>query len=214
MSARILLADDHPIVRSGLRTVFENEPTMHVVGEVGDGLKVFPLVESLQPDVLVLDLMLPGMGGLEIIRQVQAKMPQVRIVILSMHASEVYVAEALRAGALAYVLKNSDSQELVQSIRAVLAGQRYLSSSISEASVEAYRHVHRNGVDLYLTLSVRERQVLHLVVEGLTNQKIAEQLGIGVRTVETHRANLMRKLGVVNTAELVRYALKRGIQLP
>ncbi|MBL7164425.1 MAG: response regulator transcription factor [Anaerolineales bacterium] len=214
MSVRILLVDDHPIVRDGLRVVLEADLTFRVVGETGDGLEVVPLVESLQPDVLVLDLMLPGMGGLEITHQVRAKMPQVRIVILSMHESAAYVAEALRAGALAYILKKSASDELVRSIHVVLAGERYLSSLISEGAIEAYWEVAQEEVDLYETLSARERQVLHLVTEGLTNLEIAQRLGISVRTVETYRANLMRKLDVGSTAELVRYALGRGIQPP
>ncbi len=214
MSVRILLVDDHPIVRDGLRAVLEAEPTFRVIGETGDGLEVISLVESLKPDVLVLDLALPGMGGLEIVRQLHAKACQVYIVILSMHASEVYVGEALRAGAQAYVLKKSASEELVQSIHIVLGGKRYLSSLISEAAIESYWEVARGGNSLYEALTARERQVLYLITEGLTNQEIGQRLKISVRTAETHRANLMQKLGLGNAAELVRFALERGIQPP
>lgn len=214
MSVRILLVDDHPIVRDGLRGVLESEAIFRIAGETGDGLEVVHLVESLQPDVLVLDLMLPGMGGLEVIRQIRAMNSQVHIVILSMHSNEVFVAEALQAGALAYILKKSASEELVQSIHSVLAGRCYLSSLISEEAIEAYWEVAQEEVDLYETLSTRERQVLHLVTEGSTNQEIAQRLKISVRTVGTYRTNLMHKLGVGSTAELVRYALERGIQPP
>lgn len=214
MSVRIILVDDHPIVRDGLRAVLENESTMRVVGETGDGLEALSLVETLQPDILVLDLMLPGMGGLEIVRHVQNSMPQIRIIILSMHDSDAFVAEALRAGAMSYILKKSASEELVHAIYEVLAGSRYISSLISKAAVEAYRQAAREEIDLYETLTSRERQVLHLVTEGSTNQEIASRLDISVRTVETFRANLMRKLAVGNTAELVRFAFERGIQSP
>jgi len=192
----------------------ENESTMRVVGETGDGLEALSLVETQQPDILVLDLMLPGMGGMEIVRQVQMSMPQIRIIILSMHDSDAFVAEALRAGAMSYILKKSASEELVHAIYEVLAGRRYISSLISKAAVEAYRQAAREEVNLYETLTSRERQVLHLVTEGSTNQEIASKLDISVRTVETFRANLMRKLAVGNTAELVRFAFEVGIQSP
>jgi DNA-binding NarL/FixJ family response regulator len=212
MSSRILLADDHPIVRDGLRAVLEAHPDLRVVGEADDGSAVLPLVEQLRPDVLVLDLIMPGTSGLELTRQVRRTAPRTGVVILSMHANEAYVAEALRAGASAYVLKKAASQELVAGIRAALAGECYLSTQISREILAEYQQATQSGVvDLFETLTPRERQVLDLLATGLSSNQIAARLGIGSRTVETHRANLMRKLNLHSTAELVRYAVQRGL---
>jgi two-component system, NarL family, response regulator NreC len=211
MSVRILLVDDHSIVRDGLRAVLTSEANFRVIGETGDGLQVLSLLDELQPDVLVLDLMLPGLGGLAIARQARAKYSHIRIVILSMHDNVAYVAEAMEIGVLAYVLKQSASTELVQAIQAVLAGQHYLSPLISLQAVEDFQRMKRDQApSRYEFLSTRERQILHLVTEGLNNQEISQRLGISPRTVESHRANLMSKLNVGNTAELVRYALESG----
>jgi DNA-binding NarL/FixJ family response regulator len=159
--------------------------------------------------------MMPGLGGLEITRQIRRTAQQVRVVILSMHASEAYVAEALRAGAMGYILKKSASGELVAGLRAALAGQRYLSAQISTAALAEYEQSNQSGViDLLQTLTFRERQVLGLLAEGLTNSQIAACLGIGQRTVEMYRANLMRKLNLHTTADLVRYAVQQGLVSP
>jgi two-component system response regulator NreC len=208
----IVLADDHHIVRQGLRSLLEAEPDFSVVGETGDGLEAARLVERLQPHVLVLDLMMPGLNGLEVTRRVSQRSPQTRIVILSMHANEAHVLEALRAGAAAYVLKESTAAELVRAVREAAAGRRYLSPPLSERAIEAYMQKAQSAVlDSYETLTAREREVLHLVAEGHTNAQIADRLFISRRTVETHRANLMRKLDLRTQTDLISYALRRGL---
>lgn len=209
---RIMLAEDHHVVRHALRTLLETNPDFNLVGETGDGLEVIPLVEQLQPDVLLLDLMMPGLGGLEITRQVSKRFLQTRIVILSMHANEAYVVEALSAGATAYVLKKSSPSELVQAIRDAALGQRYLSEPLSERLIDAYiQKIKSDLVDPYETLTEREREVLHLAAEGNTSAEIAARLSISNRTVEMHRGNMMHKLGLHSQADLIRYALRRGI---
>jgi DNA-binding NarL/FixJ family response regulator len=208
----IVLADDHHVMRQGLRLLLDAEPDLSVVGEAGDGLEALQLVEHFRPDVLVIDLMMPGLGGIEVTRQAGRRSQGTCVVILSMHANEAYVSEALRAGAMAYVLKESTSGELVRAVRQAIAGCRYLSPPLSERDIEAYlEQVHVDDLDPYETLTGRERQVLHLVAEGHTNAEIAGRLHIGQRTVETHRANMMRKLRLRNQTDLARYALKRGI---
>jgi DNA-binding NarL/FixJ family response regulator len=208
----IVLADDHHVVRQGLRSLLEAEPDFSVIDETGDGLEAAQLVERLQPDVLVLDLMMPGLNGLEVTRQVSQRSPRTQVVILSMHANEAHVLEALRAGAAAYVLKESTSAELVQAVREAVAGRRYLSPPLSERAIEIYMQKAESAVlDPYETLTPREREVLHLVVEGHTNAEIADRLFISRRTVETHRANFMRKLGLRTQTDLISYALRRGI---
>lgn len=208
----IVLADDHHIVRQGLRSLLEAEPDFSVVGETGDGLETAQLVERLQPHVLVLDLMMPGLSGLEVTRRVSRRSPQTRIVILSMHADEAHVLEALRVGAAAYVLKESTAAELVRAVREAAAGRRYLSPPLSERAIEAYvQKAESTALDPYERLTAREREVLHLVAEGHTNTQIADRLFISRRTVETHRANLMRKLDLQSQTDLISYALRRGI---
>lgn len=209
---RIVLADDHPVVRHGVRGLLQAEPEFVVVGEASNGLETVQLVEKLQPEVLVVDLMIPGVNGLEVIRQIRQRLPLIRIVVLSMHANEPYVLEALRNGAAGYVLKDSSAGDLVLAVRQVLAGQRYLSPPLSERAVEAYLQRSREtSFDPYDALTEREREVLHLAAEGLSNPDVAARLSISPRTVETHRANLMRKLGLKTQTDLIRYALKRGI---
>ena len=208
----IVLAEDHHIVRQGIRAILEREPGFEVVGETSDGLEAAQLVEHLQPDVLVLDLMIPSLSGLEVARQVRQRSPKTCIVILSMHAAEPYVLEALQAGAMAYVLKESHSDELVRAIRNALDGRRYLSPPLSERAIEIYIEKAGSGtIDPYDTLTNREREVLHLAASGATNAEIAQRLSISPRTVETHRAKVMRKLELSSHIDLVRYALRRGI---
>jgi DNA-binding NarL/FixJ family response regulator len=208
----IMLADDHPVVRQGLRALLGAEPDFRLIGEAGDGLEAVQLVERLQPHVLVLDLMMPGLNGLEVTRQVSQRSPQTRIIILSMHANEAYVLEALRNGAAGYVLKDSSVTDLVQAVREVAAGRRYLSPPLSERVIDAYVQKAKEAtLDVYETLTAREREVLHLAAEGLTNPEIAARLFISPRTAEIHRANLMRKLSLHTQTDLIRYALRRGI---
>jgi len=208
----IVLADDHNVVRQGLRALLETEPDFRIVGEAGDGPEAVHLVERLQPDVLVLDLMLPGLSGLEVTRLVRQGSSQTRVLILSMYADEAYVLRALKNGAAGYVLKDSSAADLVQAVREVAGGRRYLSPPLSERAIERYAQ-RAEGVteDSYELLTTREREVLHLAAEGHTSAEIAARLGISPRTAETHRANLMRKLGLESQTDLVRYALRRGI---
>jgi two-component system, NarL family, response regulator NreC len=211
MSVTILLADDHPVVRQGLRLLLEAEPDFRVIGETGDGLEVTPMVERLHPDVLVLDLLMSGLGGLDITRQVKLQGAATRVVILSMYSNVAYVAGSLAAGAMAYVPKKSTAEELVHAIREVIAGRQYLSSSLSEEAVENYRSHTGGTLDRYETLTRREREVLHLVGEGYTSAEIAERLVISPRTVDMHRRRLARKLSLSGQAALVRYALQHGV---
>ena len=208
----IVLADDHHVVRQGLRVLLEGQPDFQLVGEAGDGLEAIQLTERLKPDVLLIDLMMPSLNGLEATRQVSQRSPHTRVVILSMHANEAYVLEALRNGAAGYVLKDSSAADLVHAVREVIAGRRYLSPPLSERAIAAYiQKASDVTLDPYEMLTNREREVLHLAAEGYTNAEIADQLSISPRTAETHRANLMHKLGLRTHTDLIRYALRRGI---
>ena len=211
----LVLADDHHVVRQGLRALLEAEPDLQVIGEAADGLETVRLVVNLRPDILVLDLMMGGISGLEVARQVSKRSPKTGVVILSMYSNEAYVLEALKAGAKAYVLKESTAGELVKAVRAAVAGRRYLSSSLSERAIEAYVEKSKDTVlDPYDTLTTREREVLHLAAQGCTNADMATRLYISRRTVEVHRANVMRKLGLRTQAQLISYAIRRGILPP
>ncbi len=211
MTLRLVLADDHPVVREGLRALLDSEPDLEVVGQADHGKEVEGLVEQLHPDVVVLDLMMSGMGGLEVARQLAQRAPPTRVLILTMHQNEAYVLEALRSGAAGYALKQAEAGELPRAIREVAAGRRYLSPPLSEHALEAY--ARRGGApgDPYYTLSEREQEVLQLVAEGNSNAQIAAQLFISRRTVESHRAHVMKKLGLRSQVELALYAVRRGI---
>ncbi len=210
----LVIVDDHPVVRQGLRVLLEREPDFAVVGEAGAGLKVADLVDRLHPTVLLLDLMLPGLNGLEVLRQVRQRTPATRVLILSMHPDDAYVTEALRVGAAGYCLKTAKAEDLIAAVRAVAAGQHYLSPPLADRLITAYAQQATPSTDPYETLTTREREVLHLVAEGHANVQIAARLGISPRTVETHRANLMRKLNLQSHADLVRYAIRRGLISP
>ncbi len=208
----IVLADDHHIVRQSLRMLLEAESDFRVVGEAASGLEAVELVERLQPEVLVADIMMPELNGLEVTRRVKRGWPKTAIVILSMHENEAYVVEALRAGASAYVLKKSTAQELVYAIHQSLAGHLFLSPPLNERAIEIYvQKAQETPLDPYDTLTVREQEVLHLAAEGLSNTEIATRLSISPRTVEMHHGNLMRKLRLRTQTDLIRYALRRGI---
>ncbi len=214
MAVSLMIVDDHQVVREGLRALLERDPDFSVVGEAGTGLKVADLVDRLRPNVLLLDLMLPGLNGLEVIRQVRQRTPATRVLILSMHPDEAYVTEALRHGAAGYCLKTAKAEEVIAAVRAVAAGKHYLSPPLSDRLIEAYVQQANPPTDAYEALTTREREVLHLAAEGHANTEIAARLGISPRTVETHRANLMRKLDLQGHADLVRYAIRRGLVSP
>jgi DNA-binding NarL/FixJ family response regulator len=208
----IVLADDHEVVRLGLRTLLEKEPDFRVIGEVTDGLQTVDLVKQLNPNVLVLDLMMPGINGIEVTWQVKKHSPLTHVIILSMYSNEAYVVETLRKGAEGYVLKDSTGSDLVKAVREVVAGRRYLSPPFSERAIDIYIQTTKTtALDLYETLTPREREVLHMAAQGYTNVEIADRLSISPRTVEVHRANMMNKLGLHNQAGLIRYAMQRGI---
>lgn len=213
MSIRIVLAEDHRIVREGLRSLLREAQDHEVVGETGDDLEIEPLVAQQRPDVLVADLVLPGLNGIEATRRVRKRHPETRVVVLSMHADEPFVVEALAAGASAYVLKDTTATELVRAIAEAVAGRRYLSAALAATIPGAERGRPAEG-DRYAALTDREREVLQLVAEGLTSRAIAERLGLSPRTVESHRANIMAKLRIPSTANLVRFVAERRLLAP
>lgn len=208
---RIVLADDHHVVRQGLRRLLEAEVRCTIVAEAGDGLAAVAEVERLKPDVLVVDLMMPLLSGLEVIRRVRQRAPQTRIVVLSMHADEPYVCAALRAGATSYVLKEARPSEFVAAVRDSAAGQRYLSPILADRVIDAYLQQGGETLEPYEMLTEREREVLSMVAQGHTTTEIATILSLGARTVETYRASLMRKLNLRNQTDLIRYALRQGL---
>jgi two-component system response regulator NreC len=208
----IMLVEDHNVVRQGLRALLEAEPDFSIIGEAADGLEALDLAEQLKPDVLIVDIMLPGLNGLEITRRMHQNGSGPRVVVLSMLSDEAHVYQAMINGAAAYVLKSGDSDDLVKAVREAVAGRRYLSPPFSEQILDVYAQKRRNAShDLYETLTAREREILQLAAEGYTSAEIAERLIISPRTAETHRANMMRKLGLHNQVELVSYCVRRGI---
>jgi two-component system, NarL family, response regulator NreC len=212
MTVRLVLADDHPIVRKGLKALLEAETEMRVAGEASDGLEAINLVEKIKPDVLLLDIMMPGLNGLDVARHVSQHFPLTRIIVLSMHSNEAYVLDALRNGASGYVLKDASIEELVEAIRQVMAGHRYLCPPLSERAIEEYvKRSKTSELDPYKSLTEREREVLHLAAEGNSNAEIAGRLSISIRTVETHRMNLLHKLSLRTQTDLVRFAIQKGL---
>jgi two-component system response regulator NreC len=210
--ARVLLVDDHAVVRQGLKALFADESDIEIVGEAENGREAMSRIPELRPNVLVMDISMPGLNGIEATRQIRQNYPDIRVVVLSMHANEEYVFQVLRAGASGYVLKQSDSMEVLTAIRAANSGGSFLSPAISRTVIDDYlrrAEARGQGSDLDL-LTSREREVLQLLAEGLPNREIAEQLSISVKTVETHRSNMMNKLGISNKTELVKYALRKG----
>ena len=209
----IIVADDHQIVRQGLVALLKREPGFDIIGEAADGLEASEMVQRLQPDVLVTDLMMDNLNGLDVTRRVCKRSPGTMVVILSMYANEGYVAEALQAGAKAYVLKRSTVDDLVHAIHQVISGHRYLSPSLSELAIDAYVAKTRDtaGLDPYDTLTLREQEVLNMAAQGDTSAAIAKRLYISKRTVEVHRARIMKKLGLKNQPELIRYAAERNL---
>lgn len=212
MTVTVLLADDHPIVRHGLRHLLEEETSLKIVGEASDGLQAVELVEKFKPNVLIVDIMMPGINGLEVLKQVKERSPNTCCIVLSMQSADVYVVEALKAGALGYVLKETGPSELVNAVQQVVEGRRYLSPKLSERLIDVLLQVREElTIDPYETLTNREREILHMAAEGMTTAAIAKRLSISPRTAELHRGRMMNKLGLNNQTDLIRYALKRGI---
>jgi DNA-binding NarL/FixJ family response regulator len=209
----IILADDHQIVREALHLLLDAQSDFNVIAETGDGLDALKLTENHKPDVLIADLMMPGLSGLEVARGAKRVSPTTKVIVLSMHDTESYVVEALQVGINGYVLKKSSSQELVFAIRQAMNGNLYLSPAINERAIQAYlqRSQDSRTVDPYEMLTPREHEVFHLAVEGLSNPQIAERLSLSPRTIEMHRGKMMKKLGLNSQTDLVKYALKKGI---
>ncbi len=210
-NVRVLLADDHTLVRAGLRKLLESMPNISVVGEAGDGLELLAMAGQLQPQLVMMDIAMPGLNGLEATARLVKEQPGVRVLILSMHQNEEYVRRALRHGAAAYLLKDSAPMELDLALGAVLRGETYLSPTVSRGVVNDYVQRLRNEDQDSDALSPRQREVLQLIAEGLSTKEIARRLDLSVKTVETHRTSLMRQLDVHEVAGLVRHALKLGL---
>ncbi len=210
---RILLADDHTVMRAGLRALLERQPNLEVVGEAENGRKTVELASSHVPDVVVMDIAMPNLNGVEATRRMVSKQPTISVVILSMYSDESYVMRALEAGARAYLLKDSAVTDLIRAIEAVSQGKSFFSPRISRILAEEYVHaLKQKGVaDSYELLTSREREILQLLAEGKTNKEVATSLNISVYTAETHRGNILQKLNLHSSAELVLYAVRKGI---
>lgn len=209
----ILIADDHGVVRQGLKAILATEPTFLIVGEASNGQEALMLVEKHKPDILILDLMMPDIGGLEVTRQLSENNSSTQVLILSMHNDEAYVLKALNNGARGYVLKDASAAVLVEAIKEVAEGRRYLCSPLSDKAIESYmeKSAEDIGPTLLHGLTARETEVLTLLIEGCSNSDIAERLKISPRTSEVHRSRIMKKLGVRNQASLVKLAVQKGL---
>lgn len=205
---RILLVDDHALVRQGFRMILSAQPDIEIVGEAGNGRDAVSLAEKLKPDVVLMDVTMPDLNGIEATRRVAASVPRARVLALSMHKDAVYVREILRSGARGYLLKDSGDTDLLAAVRAVAKGEGYLSPSVSDAVLTDYRRHVSDPLDL---LTSREREVLQMIAEGKTNKEIAVSLKLSVYTVEAHRGRLMEKLNLHSAGELVRFALRNGL---
>ncbi len=205
---RVLLADDHAILRKGVRMLIDSQPDLEVVGEAKTGREAIDEARKLKPDVVVMDVSMPELNGIEGTRQICDELTQTKVLGLSMHKDAVYVREILRAGARGYLLKDSEDDDLLRAIRAVSRGEAFLSPAISDAVLSDYRKHVSNPVDL---LTSREREVLTMIAEGKTNKEIANALNLSVYTVESHRGSVMEKLNLHNTGDIVRFALRNGL---
>lgn len=210
----VLLADDHSLVRAGIRTLLEAAGNIDVVGEAGDGRSVLKLVKDLKPRIVLLDIAMPGLNGLEVAARISKDFPETSVIMLSMHANEEYVLQALRAGAAGYLLKDAATAELELALRSVLHGKTYLSPSISKTLIDEYLDNSKMARSPLERLTARQREILQLVAEGHTTRQIAELLNVSVKTVETHRAQLMDRLEIRDVPGLVRYAIRTGLIQP
>jgi len=205
---RILLADDHSMVRQGFRRILETQPDIEIVGEASDGREAVALVQQLKPDVVVMDVAMPGLNGIEATRRISEISPRTRVLALSMHKDGVYVREILRAGARGYLLKDAFDADLIAAVRAVARGEGYIAPAVADSVLADYRQQVSDPIDL---LTSREREVLQLIAEGKTNKEIAAHLNLSVYTVDAHRGRIMEKLNLHSTGELVRFALRKGL---
>jgi len=212
-AVRILLADDHIVMRNGLRLLLERQPHLQVVGEAADGRQAVALSESANPDVVIMDIGMPNLNGIEAARQIVNHNPRTAIAILSMHSDESYVIRALKAGARAYLLKDSAEADLLAAVRALTEGKSFFSPAISKILVEDYmRQLENRGAeDTYELLTNREREILQLLAEGRTNKEVANMLNLSLYTVETHRTHILQKLNLHSVPELILYAVRKGI---
>jgi len=210
----VLVADDHGIVREGLRRLLESEPDLKVSGEARDGREVLEQMEAHQPQVVILDITMPQLGGLETLERLRSKYPETKVILLSVHGDPPFIQSAISLGADGYVLKNGRAAEIVTAIREVMNGGSYFSPVVAREIVDQLRSPKQPSSDPFSLLSGREREVLHLIADGLSAKEIAVELGISTKTVEAHRTSLMRKLGVRKATELVRYALRHGLIEP
>ena len=210
---RLLVADDHTLVRNGLKKILETRPEWEVVAEAGNGREAVRLAADLKPDVAILDVSMPQLNGIEATRQLVRRQPNIRVLILSMHAEEAYIVQALKAGAKGYLLKDSADVELLRAVAAISGGASYFSPAVSKVLLNVYvRHLAEKGVtDRFELLSEREREILQLIAEGHSNKEIAALLSVSPVTVETHRSHILQKLDIHNTAELVLFAVRRGV---
>ncbi len=215
---RLLIADDHALIRSGIARLLQSYTDLVVVGEAEDGIEAVDLVKKHQPDVVIIDLSMPRMNGIEATKVIRARFPQTKVLVLTMHESDEYIFQILKSGAGGYILKNSGKEELTAAIHAVARGEKFFSPRVSEIMVKSYlkkepgRHRQSGSDDLPLTK--REKEILTLVAQGFTNQEIADRLFISPRTVDTHRTNMMQKLDIHDVATLVRFAVEHGFVSP
>lgn len=210
----IVIADDHGIVREGLRRLLESEPDFIVVGEAADGREVLDRAAELAPDVVVLDIAMPRLGGLETLERLRSAHPKTRVILLSVHADPAFIQSAIALGADGYILKNGRVAEIVGAVRETMQGGSYFSPAVAREIVERLRSPRPEADDPFTLLSSREREILHLIADGLSAKEVATRLDVGTKTVEAHRTSLMRKLGVRKATELVRYALRHGLIEP
>jgi two-component system response regulator NreC len=212
---RIIFADDHAIVRNGLRTLFRSSNEFSIVGEAADGQTAVELASEKKPDVAILDISMPNLSGIEATRIIKQKHPDIKVLILTVHEDEAYVYQVIRAGANGYILKNAEKNEILTAVRTVYANETFFSPGISRLMIEKFisraRAEHGEDVQPAQNLSKREQEILRYISQGLTNREIADKLALSLNTVNTHRANIMQKLNIHDTANLVRYALEKGI---
>ncbi len=213
---RVIVADDHTLVREGVRMILAKESDLEVVGEASDGQQALGLVENLKPDVVIMDISMPGMGGIEATQRLRERHPKVAVLALTMHEEETYVFRLLRAGASGYVLKRAAAQDLVQAVRAAARGESFLYPSVARKVLEDYlkRVEAGEGRERFDGLTEREKEILTLIAQGSSNQQIAQQLFVSIKTVQTHRAHILEKLNLHDRTELVRYAIRKGLIEP